>query len=38
VALPLRSAINANKLAKDSTPRNNPTVRPEKTLTSYEKY
>ncbi len=38
VALPLRSAINANKLAKDSTPRANPTVRPEKTLTSYEKY
>ncbi|CAF1356153.1 unnamed protein product [Adineta steineri] len=37
IALPLRSAA-VNKVNKDSTPRDNMTARPEKTLTSYEKH
>jgi hypothetical protein len=39
IALPLRSALNANKLIKDVTPRDNTnTNRSDRTLTSYEKY
>jgi hypothetical protein len=36
--LPLRSAINPNKLPKDLTPRDNKTPRTDRALTSYEKY
>ncbi len=38
VTLPLRSALNANKLIKDLNPRDNNTIRSDRTLTSYEKY
>ncbi|CAF4287293.1 unnamed protein product [Rotaria sp. Silwood2] len=38
VALPLRSAVTANKLSKGLSPRDNHTNRLDKTLTLYEKY